>query len=155
MGRPRSIASSLAARRPGRSDPQRLRLPSGAGARRRSCRDLARRPCRVGHPGSARAGAPRRRRQAIRQALAQAGPQRMSTNGVAGGLHDKALIGEVVEASTTEFLAQALELDSAPPFGAFVEVATDDSFSVFGVVARVETSGIDPGAKAIMRGHGD
>jgi hypothetical protein len=61
----------------------------------------------------------------------------------------------VVEASTTEFLAQALELDSAPPFGAFVEVATDDALTVYGVVAHVQTSGIDPGSRAIMRGHGD
>jgi hypothetical protein len=65
------------------------------------------------------------------------------------------LIGEVVEASTTEFLAQALELDWAPPFGAFVEVATDDALSVYGVVAHVQTAGIDPGSRAIMRGHGD
>jgi hypothetical protein len=79
----------------------------------------------------------------------------MSTNGVTHTAEQPDLVGEIVESSTTEFLAQALELDSAPPFGAFVEVATDDAFSVFGVVAHVETSGIDPGAKAIMRGHGD
>src|SRR5947209_16020257 len=79
----------------------------------------------------------------------------MTANGVAYDARQPPLIGEVVESSTTEFLAQALELDSAPPFGAFVEMATDDAFSVFGVVAHVETSGIDPGAKAIMRGHGD
>src|SRR5437588_8124703 len=65
------------------------------------------------------------------------------------------LIGEIVEASTTEFLAQAVELDSAPPFGAFVEVASDDDLTVYGVVAHVETAGIDPGSRAIMRGHGD
>jgi hypothetical protein len=78
----------------------------------------------------------------------------MSTNGVVSW-GDPLLAGEVVEASTTDFLAQALELDSAPPFGAFVEVATDDALTVYGVVARVETSGIDPGSRAIMRGHGD
>ena len=65
------------------------------------------------------------------------------------------LIGEIVEASTTEFLAQAVELDSAPPFGAFVEVATEDGLTVYGVVAHVQTAGIDPGSRAIMRGHGD
>jgi hypothetical protein len=68
---------------------------------------------------------------------------------------DGVLIGEIVEASSTEFLAQACELDSAPPFGAFVEVVSDDGFTVFGVVAQVETTGIDPGSRAIMRGHGD
>lgn len=66
------------------------------------------------------------------------------------------LIAEIVEASTTEFLAQAVELDSAPPFGALVEVASDDSsLAVYGVVAHVQTAGIDPGSRAIMRGHGD
>jgi hypothetical protein len=65
------------------------------------------------------------------------------------------LSGEVVEASTSEFLAQAVELDGAPPFGAFVEVAGDDALTVYGVVAHVQTAGIDPGSRAIMRGHGD
>jgi hypothetical protein len=78
----------------------------------------------------------------------------MSTNGL---IHNEqaAPVGEVVEASTTEFLAQAVELDSAPAFGAFVEVATDDGLTLYGVVAHVQTSGIDPGSRAIMRGHDD
>ncbi len=63
--------------------------------------------------------------------------------------------GEVIEASTTEFLAQAQQLDGAPPFGSFVQVATDDGLTILGVVAHVQTSGIDPGARAIMRGHDD
>jgi hypothetical protein len=79
----------------------------------------------------------------------------MSLNGVYHEDPEPALIGEVVEASTTEFLAQALELDWAPPFGAFVEVATDEGLTVYGVVAHVQTAGIDPGSRAIMRGHGD
>src|SRR5438105_4933833 len=79
----------------------------------------------------------------------------MSLNGVAHSLAEEKLVGEVVESSTTDFLAQAVELDSAPPFGAFVEVASDDALTVYGVVAQVQTAGIDPGAKAIMRGHGD
>jgi hypothetical protein len=78
----------------------------------------------------------------------------MSLNGIVLE-REPGLIGEVVEASTTEFLAQALELDFAPPFGAFVEVATDDALTVYGVVAHVQTAGIDPGSRAIMRGHGD
>jgi hypothetical protein len=77
----------------------------------------------------------------------------MTTNGVAH--MEPGLSGEVVEASTTEFLAQAVELDCAPPFGALVEVAADDALTVYGVVAHVQTAGIDPGSRAIMRGHGD
>lgn len=71
------------------------------------------------------------------------------------GLHvaEDARAGEVIESSSTEFLAQARELDAAPPFGAFVQVATDDGLTILGVVAHVQTSGIDPGARAIMRGH--
>jgi len=82
----------------------------------------------------------------------------MSANGKAGsflGPRQVAIIGEIVESSTTEFLAQACELDSAPPFGAFVEVATEDGPTIYGVVAHVQTAGIDPGSRAIMRGHGD
>jgi hypothetical protein len=69
--------------------------------------------------------------------------------------HTADLIGEIVESSTTEFLAQACELDSAPPFGAFVEVVTEDGLTIYAVVAHVQTAGIDPGARAIMRGHGE
>jgi hypothetical protein len=79
----------------------------------------------------------------------------MSANGVIRNQRQPELIGEVVESSTTEFLAQALELDSAPPFGAFVEVAADEALTIYGVVAHVQTAGIDPGSRAIMRGHGD
>jgi hypothetical protein len=79
----------------------------------------------------------------------------MTANGRAHGLGAGSLIGEVVESSTTEFLAQTLELDAAPPFGAFVEVARDETLAVYGVVAHVQTCGIDPGSRAIMRGHGD
>jgi hypothetical protein len=77
-----------------------------------------------------------------------------SRNGVLDGQQQE-LAGEVIEASTTEFLAQARQLDGAPPFGAFVQVADDDGMVIIGVVAHVQTAGIDPGARAIMRGHGD
>jgi hypothetical protein len=78
-----------------------------------------------------------------------------SLNGRVHGASAPTLMGEVVEASTTEFLAQTVELDFAPPFGAFVEVATEDNLIIYGVVAHVQTAGIDPGSRAIMRGHGD
>jgi hypothetical protein len=34
-------------------------------------------------------------------------------------------------------------------------VAADEALTIYGVVAHVQTSGIDPGSHAIMRGHGD
>ena len=76
-------------------------------------------------------------------------------NGSLRALQQPRLIGEIVESATTEFLAQTVELDVAPPFGAFVEVAGDDHLTIYGVVAHVQTAGIDPGSRAIMRGHGD
>ena len=79
----------------------------------------------------------------------------MSTNGYVHDLGHTRLSGEIVESATTEFLAQTVELDSAPPFGAFVEVATDDNLTIYAVVAHVQTAGIDPGSRAVMRGHGD
>jgi hypothetical protein len=75
-------------------------------------------------------------------------------NGLVHTFEEPRFIGEIVESGTTEFLAQTLELDSAPPFGAFVEVV-DEAVTVYGVVAHVQTAGIDPGSRAIMRGHGD
>ncbi len=64
-------------------------------------------------------------------------------------------VGEVVESTTTELLAQTSALDESPPFGSFVQVAVDDGTTVFGVVAHVETAGIDPSARPILRGHGE
>ena len=69
---------------------------------------------------------------------------------------DDAPVGEVVESSTVDVLAQACELDNAPPFGAFVRVSGGaDGLTSYAVVGRVETAGIDPGARAVMRGHGE
>jgi hypothetical protein len=82
-------------------------------------------------------------------------PSTTEGGGPAGGESTRASVGEIVASSTTEFLAQAVELDLAPPFGALVEVTSDDGQTVYGVVAHVETTGIDPGSRAIMRGHGD
>ncbi len=74
-------------------------------------------------------------------------------NGRDGG--GAAPIGEVIESSTTSFLAQACQLDGAPPFGSFVRVAGDDGLTAIGVVGHVETAGIDASARPVMRGYGD
>lgn len=83
----------------------------------------------------------------------QAHPLLAGLDGVAPAPH--APIGEVIEASTTDFVAQACELDAAPPFGSFVRVAADDGVTHVGVVAHVQTGGIDPGARPVMRGYGE
>jgi hypothetical protein len=64
-------------------------------------------------------------------------------------------IGEVIESTTTDFVAQAATLGEAPDFGAFVHVAADQGITIIGVVAQVQTAGIDPGARPIMRCHGE
>src|SRR5215210_5849200 len=61
-------------------------------------------------------------------------------------------IGEIIETSTTEFLAQACELGRAPAFGSLVKVDCA-SAEVFGLVYRVRTGGLEPGAQAVMRGR--
>jgi hypothetical protein len=77
----------------------------------------------------------------------------MTANGV---YHAAPLVGEVIESSTTDVLAQACQLDAAPAFGSFVRVSGGDGgLSVYAVVAHVQTASIDPGARAVMRGHGD
>jgi hypothetical protein len=67
-----------------------------------------------------------------------------------------ALVGEVIESSTTQVLAQACQLDAAPAFGSFVRISGGDGgLETYAVVAQVQTAGIDPGARAVMRGHGE
>ena len=61
-------------------------------------------------------------------------------------------IGEIVETSTTQFLAQACDLGRAPAFGSFVKVDCAPA-EVFGIVYRVRTGGLEPGAQAVMRGR--
>jgi hypothetical protein len=61
-------------------------------------------------------------------------------------------IGEVIEASTTEFVAQSYELHQGPPFGSFVR-ASDGNVDIFGIVSFVQTCGIDPGRRPVARGR--
>lgn len=60
-------------------------------------------------------------------------------------------VGEVVETSTTKFVAQCYELYGAPPLGALVKAG--DSHPVYGVVHQVSTQGIDPTRRPVPRGH--
>ena len=60
-------------------------------------------------------------------------------------------VGEVVEASSTEFIAQCYELYQVPPLGALVKT-TDAPVELYGIVYHAETSGIEPGRRPIARG---
>jgi hypothetical protein len=62
-------------------------------------------------------------------------------------------VGEVVEASTTEFVAQCHELYGSPPLGALVKTGGDGT--VYGVVAEVATRSLDPGRRPVAMGAGE
>ena len=56
-------------------------------------------------------------------------------------------IAEVIEASTAQFTAQCYELYKMPSLGDLVRTG-----DIYGIVAYAETTGLEPGRKAIARG---
>ena len=72
---------------------------------------------------------------------------------------DEQIIGEIIEASTTEFVAESRELHSPPPFGSFVKVGwpglaefqADDPFelqpAIYAVVHHASTAPVDTGRR--------
>ena len=68
-------------------------------------------------------------------------------------LHDKAPrpVGEVVVASTTEFVTQCHALYEAPPLGSLVRCGADSR--IYAVVGDVTTQGIDPGRRPMALGE--
>ena len=62
-------------------------------------------------------------------------------------------VGEIVEASTAELLAQCHRLYEAPPLGALVK--SEGDAPVYGVVVEVTTRSIDPGRRTMAMGEDD
>lgn len=62
-----------------------------------------------------------------------------------------AKIGEIIEASTGEFMAQCYELHQPPPFGSLVKTR-EGQMEVYGVVCTAATTSIEPGRRPIARG---
>ena len=68
-------------------------------------------------------------------------------------------LGEVVETSTTGFVAQCYQLYGAPPLGALVKAggllrqAQDKLYPAYGIVYQVTTQGIDPTRRPVARGQ--
>ena len=60
-------------------------------------------------------------------------------------------VGEVVDASTTEFTAQCYRLYEAPPLGSLVRCGDDSA--IFGIVFEVATRSMDPTRHPIARGR--
>jgi hypothetical protein len=60
-------------------------------------------------------------------------------------------VAEVIEASTTEFVAQCYELYQLPPLGSLVKTI-DAPVELYGVVYNATTASIEPGRRPIARG---
>ena len=60
-------------------------------------------------------------------------------------------VGEVVEAATSEFVAQCYRLYQSPPLGALVR--TGGETPAFGIVRSIATQSLDPGRRTIARGE--
>ncbi len=60
-------------------------------------------------------------------------------------------VGEVIEASTTDFTAQCYELYEIPPLGSLVKTR-DVSVELYGIVYNAATTSLEPGRRPIARG---
>jgi len=60
-------------------------------------------------------------------------------------------VGEVIEASTTDFVAQCYELYQSPPLGSLVKTA-DLPVELYGIVYNATTTSLEPGRRPIARG---
>jgi len=60
-------------------------------------------------------------------------------------------VGEVIEASTTDFVAQCYELYQSPPLGSLVKTG-DLALELYGIVYNATTTSLEPGRRPIARG---
>jgi len=60
-------------------------------------------------------------------------------------------VGEVIEASTTDFVAQCYELYQLPPLGSLVKTG-DSGAELYGIVYQATTTSFEPGRRPIARG---
>lgn len=60
-------------------------------------------------------------------------------------------VGEVIEASTTDFIAQCYELYGSPSLGSLVKTG-DGVIEQYGIVFHTETASMEPGRRPIARG---
>jgi len=61
-------------------------------------------------------------------------------------------VGEVIEASTTGFVAQCYQLYQMPPLGSLVKTG-DSSSELYGIVYNAYTTSLEPGRRPIARGR--
>ena len=61
-------------------------------------------------------------------------------------------VGEVIEASTTDFVAQCYELYQMPPLGSLVKTGSSE-LELYAVVYNATTTSLEPGRRPIARGR--
>lgn len=63
-------------------------------------------------------------------------------------------VGEIIEASTTEFVAQCYELYQSPPLGSLVKtiLQLEGAVELYGIVYQATTASLEPGRRPIARG---
>jgi hypothetical protein len=61
-------------------------------------------------------------------------------------------IGEIIQASTGEFVAECYELHRPPPLGSLLRTS-DGEMEIYGVVYNASTESIDPGRRPLARGR--
>lgn len=67
-------------------------------------------------------------------------------------MEDSFRIGEVVTSSTSRFTTQCYELYVLPPLGSLIKTREGPN-DIFAVVSRAETSSLEPGRRAVVRGQ--
>ena len=60
-------------------------------------------------------------------------------------------IAEIIESSTTEFIAQCYELYELPPLGTLVKTSEGET-DLYGIVYNAVTASVEPGRRPIVRG---
>ena len=63
-------------------------------------------------------------------------------------------VGEVVESSTRQFVAEVGRDARPPAFGAWVEVEVESGERLYGLVSHIETGSLEPGRRAVALGLG-
>jgi len=66
-------------------------------------------------------------------------------------MDEKQRVGEIIEAATTDFIAQCYELYQSPPLGSLVKTG-DSGGELYGIVANATTASLEPGRRPIARG---
>jgi len=61
-------------------------------------------------------------------------------------------IGEVIDTSVADFVAQSCKFGEAPPFGGFVKVTVPER-TIYGVVYAIHSGSLEPGGRPVLRGR--